>query len=211
MPWFYSFNSFFIHSSVLSTMIAHFSQKKSFNFVRSLWLYQGGLRVSSSKTHRSLNIWKSICSLWEEIFVQDWASFQSVPVTRPVVTDVTARYRMKGMDITSPLIPRLVFFGLSCLQPLKGKHFFKKLKMLKFDQLGSAEKLNFLDTFFQMAAIPKEIVILTWNQSQMKLKTPNFHGKKEACWFVEPLLRYQSLKSGLILYAQKPRWISMSV
>ena len=40
---------------------------------------------------------------------------------------------------------------------------------------------------------------------------PNFHGKKEACWFVEPLLRYQSLKSGLILYTQKPRWISMSV
>ena len=54
--------------------------------------------------HRSLNIWKSICSLWEDIFVQVWASFQSVLVTRPVVTDGTARYRMKSMGITFPLI-----------------------------------------------------------------------------------------------------------
>ena len=38
------------------------------------------------------------------IFVQVWASFQSVIVTRPVVTDGTARYRMKSMGITFPLI-----------------------------------------------------------------------------------------------------------
>ena len=34
-------------------------------------------------------------------------------------------------------------------------------------------------TFFQMTAIPREIEILTWNQSQMRLKTPNFYGKKK--------------------------------
>ena len=33
------------------------------------------------------------------------------------------------------------------LQPLEVKHFFKKLKRLKFDQHCSVEKLNFLDTF----------------------------------------------------------------
>ena len=47
------------------------------------------------------------------------------------------------------------------LQPLKVKHFFQKLKMLKIDQLCSVEKLNFSETFFQMAAIPREIWILT--------------------------------------------------
>ena len=70
---------------------------------------------------------------------------------------------MKGMDIIFQLIP-LSFLWLKViwiLQPLKVKHFFKKLKMLKIDQLCSAEKLNFSDTFFQIAAIPREIWILT--------------------------------------------------
>ena len=163
--------------------------------------------------HRSLKIWKSICSLSKEIFVQDESSFESNPVTKPVVTQATTSHQMKGMHIISPLIPLsflwVKWFGY--YSHSKSSIFFKKLKMLKIDQLCSAEKLNFSDTFFQMAVIPREIMILTWNQSQMKLKTPNFHGKKEACWFVEPLLRHLSLKSGLILYARKPRWISMSV
>ena len=55
--------------------------------------------------HRSLNIWKSIYSLQEEIFVQQGASFVSFPVTKPVVTQGTTGYQMKDMDIIFPLIP----------------------------------------------------------------------------------------------------------
>ena len=51
-------------------------------------------------------------------------------MTRPVVTDGTARYRMKGMDITFPLIPRLVFCGLSCLDITAPQRqaFFQKVE-----------------------------------------------------------------------------------
>ena len=52
--------------------------------------------------------------------------------------------------------------------------------MLKIDQFCSAAKLKFLDTFFQMAAILRQIGIVTCNQSQMKPKIPNFHNMKEA-------------------------------
>ena len=54
-----------------------------------------------------------------------------------------------------------VGFVVCILEPSKVKHFFKKLKMLKIDQLCSAEKLNFSNTFFLMAAILREIKILT--------------------------------------------------
>ena len=89
--------------------------------------------------------------------------------------------------------------------------FFQKVENAEnWPTLLSGETQLF-GNFFQMAATPREIWILTWNQSQMKLKTPNFHGKKEAWRFFKPLMRHLSLKSGLILYVRKPRWISMSV
>ena len=57
----------------------------------------------------SENQWKSIYSLQEEIFVFECfvqgASYVSLPVTKPVVTQGTTRYPMKGMDIIFPLIP----------------------------------------------------------------------------------------------------------
>ena len=104
--------------------------------------------------HGSLDIWKSIYSLQEEIFVQQGASFVSFPVTKPVVTQGTTRYQIKDLDIIFPLIPH-------SLQPFKVKQMFKKLKMLKIDQLCSAKELNFLNTFFQMATILRKIEILT--------------------------------------------------
>ena len=52
--------------------------------------------------------------------------------------------------------------------------------MLKIDQAFSAEKNNFFGTFFQTAAILRQIGIVTYNQSQMKPKIPNFPNMKEA-------------------------------
>ena len=69
---------------------------------------------------------------------------------------------MKGMDITFPLIPLSFLWVKLCkyYSHTKTSIFFKKLKKLKFDQLCSAEKLNFLDTY-NLAAIPRGIEILT--------------------------------------------------
>ena len=57
----------------------------------------------------------------------------------------------------------MIFCGLDGLDTTasQSQAFFKELEMLKIDQLCSAENLNFSNTFFQMAAILKEIVILT--------------------------------------------------
>ena len=54
---------------------------------------------------KSLNIWKSIYSLQEEIFVQQGAKFVSFPVTKPVVTQGTTTYQIKDLDNIFALIP----------------------------------------------------------------------------------------------------------
>ena len=56
-------------------------------------------------THRSLYTWKSVSSLRAEFFLQDESSFESNPVTKPVVTQATTRHQMKDMDIIFSLIP----------------------------------------------------------------------------------------------------------
>ena len=100
--------------------------------------------------YRSLYTWKSISSLQEKFFLQDESSFESNAVTKPMVTQATTRHQIEDMDITiCPLTP------LNFLQPLKVKHFFKRLKMQKFDPFCPKAKLKFSNTNFQMAAIFK--------------------------------------------------------
>ena len=80
-----------------------------------------------------LYTWKYIHPL--RIFPQNKSSFQSNPVTKPLVTPSTTRHQMKGMDIGHHLsddTPQLsVGLVVWILQPLKVKHFFKMLEMLK--------------------------------------------------------------------------------
>jgi len=52
--------------------------------------------------------------------------------------------------------------------------------MLKIDQFCPEAKLNSLDTFFQTAAILRQIGIVPCYQSQMKHRIPNFDNMKEA-------------------------------
>ena len=138
-------------------------------------------------------------------FCTGWGQFSEHPCDQTSGHIGYHKYQKKGMDIIFKLIPL-------CFLWVKWFGYYSHSKSSMFSKSWKCgETQLFGHLFFQMAAITRIIWILTWNQSQMKLKTPNFHGKKEACWFVEPLLRYQSLKSGLILYAQKPRWISISV
>ena len=52
----------------------------------------GQYKRSKKPLHMEIHLLVSIYYLQEEIFVQDGASFQSIPVTRPVVTQCTTRY-----------------------------------------------------------------------------------------------------------------------
>ena len=82
-----------------------------------------------------LYTWNYTYPLRKEIFQQNKSSFQSNPVTKPLVTQSTTRHQMKGMDIGHHLsddTPQLsVGLVVWILQPLKVKHFFKMLEMPK--------------------------------------------------------------------------------
>ena len=74
--------------------------------MEGLWILkqQPQLETLSVVSQRSLYTWKYIYYLQEEIFAQDGASFQSIPVARSVVTPVTSIFQMKDMDNIFPLI-----------------------------------------------------------------------------------------------------------
>ena len=71
--------------------------------------------------------------------------------------------------------------------------------MLKIDQAFSAEKNNIFGTFFQTAAILRQIGIVTYNQSQMKPTIPNIHNMKDAYEISLTTFEIFCLKIGLIL------------
>ena len=45
-------------------------------------------------------------------------------------------------------------------------------------------EIQLLGYFFPIFAIPRQIKVLTWNQSQMKLKITSFYHMKESCWML---------------------------
>ena len=90
-------------------------------------------------------------------------TFPELFVTKLVVTQGTARYQMKDMDIIFLLIPIgllwVKWFGFYSLS--KSSIFSKCSKMFEIDHFHSALNLNFLVTFFQKAVIQRQIEILT--------------------------------------------------
>ena len=125
-------------------------------------------------------------------------TFPELFVIKLLVTQGTTRYQMKDMDIIFLLIPLSLlwveWFGYYSLS--KSSIFSKCSKMLEIDQFCSEENFNFWATFFQKAVIRRRMEIWTWNQSHMKLRILNFQNKKEAYWYLKPLLSYWSLKIG---------------
>ena len=73
--------------------------------VCNLWPKKVGyeLKVTGSfghhgHVHRSIYAWKSVSSLREEFFLQDETTFESNPVTKPVVTQDTTRHLLCAPD-----------------------------------------------------------------------------------------------------------------
>ena len=60
-------------------------------------------RTHQTKKPVCMEIHYAICE--EELFAQQWASFESNPVTGPVIIQCNTWYRMKDMDIIFALAP----------------------------------------------------------------------------------------------------------
>ena len=129
--------------------------------------------------HRSLDLWKSIYSPQEELFVQQ-TSFVSFLVTRPVITQDTSRYKMRQMDIIFPRISFSVLWvkWLGYYSLSQSSIFSKSCNSWKLTNL--AQQRNSSNQWLPILGSESEI--LTRNQSQINLKTPKFHKKKEFCW-----------------------------
>ena len=130
-------------------------------------------------------------SLNNEIFVQQRASFESFPVTKPVVIQGTMRYKEKDLDIIIfPLIP-LIFlwvkwFGYWSLS--KSSIFSKSWKHWKLT--------NFFNTFFKWPPFLEKPRYWHETKDRCEALNTNFFWKKADGWQVKPLLRYSSLKIG---------------
>ena len=136
------------------------------------WISVLDISRATCLDHRSLNIWKSFC---KKKFLHRMG-----PVFRASLWPDQWTHRVPiGIERNVWKLPfhlySLVFCGLSGLDATatQSKTFFQKVENAEnWPTLFRGETQLFGNFLME---------ILTWNQCQMKLKTPNFHGKKEAC------------------------------
>ena len=93
--------------------------------------------------------------------------FQSLAVTKPVVTQISNGYQMKDLDNIFPLRPYglLYFKQFGCYSLLNLGIFRKIKKVLKIHNFWQGWNLDFWTLFFQNTLIQRWIKIFSWNQA----------------------------------------------